>query len=977
MSTSNLKINTIHKHIKQNFFNSQSPFMRQGMLGVLITVTLTLSLSGCGGSSSSDRSGGNGGSTETLSVTAGDHQAVNGSTKVELSASSNDSSASFVWSLSGQPDASVFDNDDIDGADKSSASFTPDVVGTYYFDVEASSGGETVSDTTQVTVDNVWQPLTDSSFSAGAAEYASMVLAASGTPYVAYSDGSNNDKATVRKFNGTSWETVGNSGFSSGSVIDLSIMVAPDGTLYAAYGDSDNNNKATVKQFNNHKWVDIGTGGVSATAAYDTTLAVAPNGRLYLAYADNSESRKLTVKSFDRNAFAWTDLGDAGFSAGQARSPSLKVARDGTPYVVYQDGGNGDKATVKKFVGSHYAKPSVGKNPVGGSIKAFIPGQWETVGSVGFSEGKAAKTSLTVAQDGTLFVAYQDGADDDKVTVKTFTDSQWGRVGGSGVSNHPVTATALGTATDGSPYVAYQDGGKLTVKGFFNNTWELVGGAEFTASGISSPVLAKGPDGTPYIAYTNTSSGNEGQVERLTTINPQITRIQPGKNAPRVTANSDISVRFDRPMAENTLTNPNNFKLTDENGEITAASMTYDTTTHTETFVPKVELSGDVSVALSNGITDIAGNALGTLNWDLRVPSWQTVGLEGISESTLYTQELAFAMAPDGTPYVAYTDKAHDDKTTVKRFNGNDWVTVGSPGFSDDRAFSVALAIAPNGAPHILFADQGRGDASSATVMRFNDTSWEVVGERGISTGRNEENSLAFAPDGTLYVAYKDGDISYVQGNDGKLTVKRYNSTNDTWQGVGFAGFSAGSARYPSLAFAPDGTPHVAYRDGGVTSSDGNDGRSTVMRYDNDNNNWQPVGTLGFSVGAASYVSLVFAPDGAPHVAYKDAGYGNKATVMQYDGSSWSPVGASGFSAEKASFTSLALAPDGTPYVAYRDEDTGNATLMQYNGNKWETAGPSFSMYKYGSVHLAVAADGTPFTAFSDDDRKATVFKNQ
>jgi hypothetical protein len=44
------------------------------------------------------------------------------------------------------------------------------------------------------------------------------------------------------------------------------------------------------------------------------------------------------------------------------------------------------------------------------------------------------------------------------------------------------------------------------------------------------------------------------------------------------------------------------------------------------------------------------------------------------------------------------------------------------------------------------------------------------------------------------------------------------------WQTVGMAGFSAGKARYTSLAIDSTGSPYVAYGD------DGNSGKATVMR---------------------------------------------------------------------------------------------------------------------------------------------------
>ena len=49
---------------------------------------------------------------------------------------------------------------------------------------------------------------------------------------------------------------------------------------------------------------------------------------------------------------------------------------------------------------------------------------------------------------------------------------------------------------------------------------------------------------------------------------------------------------------------------------------------------------------------------------------------------------------------------------------------------------------------------------------------------------------------------------------------------------------------------------------------------------------WEAVGSAGFSPGSAGSVSLAF-DAGVPHVAFIDGGYGQRATVMRYNGSTW------------------------------------------------------------------------------------------
>ena len=50
----------------------------------------------------------------------------------------------------------------------------------------------------------------------------------------------------------------------------------------------------------------------------------------------------------------WVNVGNAGFSAGEAGWSSLAFSSSGQPYVAYTDYGNSDKATVMTFDGTNW-----------------------------------------------------------------------------------------------------------------------------------------------------------------------------------------------------------------------------------------------------------------------------------------------------------------------------------------------------------------------------------------------------------------------------------------------------------------------------------------------------------------------------------------------------------------------------------------------------------------------------------------------
>lgn len=245
-----------------------------------------------------------------------------------------------------------------------------------------------------------WTTVGAAGFSAGTFIYSSLAVHSNGTvytPYVAYQDGGNGSKATVKSFDGSDWIGVGSDGFSDGQILGTSMTIADDGTPYLAYIDNNASNKATVKKYSTGAWstLPVGGEGLSADAVDWVSLAMDSTGRPCLAYRDNSAAAggKATVMSYDGGG--WTLVGSQGLSAGTADYVSIAGASDGTLYLVYKDNANGGKATVKHYTGS----------------------AWVTVGTEGFTAGTAEYVSLKLDSVNTPYIAFRDGSVGGRVTV--------------------------------------------------------------------------------------------------------------------------------------------------------------------------------------------------------------------------------------------------------------------------------------------------------------------------------------------------------------------------------------------------------------------------------------------------------------------------------------------------------------------------------------------------------------------------------
>lgn len=346
-----------------------------------------------------------------------------------------------------------------------------------------------------------------------------------------------------------------------------------------------------------------------------------------------------------------------------------------------------------------------------------------------------------------------------------------------------------------------------------NAQWQPVGTAGFSAAGIAHPSLAFNSNNEPYIAFKD------------------------GANAQKATV-----MKFDG----------TNWVIVGTAG-FSAGFASYSSLAFNSSNEPYVAYR-------DNNLDKLTVKKFDGTNW-------VTVGTEGFSGDA-QEEIISLAFNSNDEPYVAYTDMTlinnAVNQATVMKFDGTNWVTVGTAGFAFAR--DISLAFNGNDEPYVAFHG---GNGNKTTVMKFDGTNWVAVGTAGFSASNSEYTSLAFNSNDEPYVAYRD------DANSDKVTVMKFNGNN--WVAVGMVGFSAGVASYTSLAFNSSNEPYVAFREfvsGNIQN------QATVMKFDG--TNWVVVGTPGFSAGYADQTNLAINSNGEPYVAYVDVTQLYKATVMKF-----------------------------------------------------------------------------------------------
>ncbi|MBI3232641.1 MAG: hypothetical protein HYZ42_01125, partial [Bacteroidetes bacterium] len=655
-------------------------------------------------------------------------------------------------------------------------------------------------------------------------------------------------------------------------------------------------------------------------------------GNIYIVFRESASFVKTaTVRMF--NGSQWSLIGNGNFSDGDISDPRIAIDRSGNIYVVYIDDANSNKATVMQYHGGTWSTvgstgfsqsgvrwPSIaidrngipyvvyqdqGTSSKKATVKKFINGSWSTVGSANFSAGEVRYTDIAIDSNNVPYVVYRDGGNSNRCTVKKFTGGSWNTVGSVGFSSAPVNYTSIAIHNT-TPYVIYQDGannGKATVKKINGNSWSTLGSAGFSSGDVAATSIEIDNSGIVYACYSLTVQSHFGKAEVMRYAN----------NTWSPAGSGDISV--------------------------IGANAPYITLNKAGN--PYIVYS-DYSIG---GKATVMGLVGGT---------WTRVGpISGIGRGSASNLS---AKIFNNDLYILYADGADSNRITFQKFDGNNWIVLGSrPNPPTEVNLFATFDMDKNGVPYIAYRQTDKN--YEPVVKSLNNGSWSSLGD-SITSNRVGYTDVSLDSSGVVYIAYTDSLYGY------RISVKKY--INGTWTLVGSNGLTAGQANNISLLFDKNNVPYIVYQD--VPNSF----RISVIKYIN--SNWVNVGSAGFSTADALDPKLTFNQNNVPHVVFRDKYRGYNATLMSFNGTGWDSLGYQGFTSEKVGAMDINFDHYDSLFIFY--EDSFKANIKKFSNGTWKNIASDFCAGRFNDASILFDDENNPTVVYANSQAFARKFSS-
>jgi len=168
-------------------------------------------------------------------------------------------------------------------------------------------------------------------------------------------------------------------------------------------------------------------------------------------------------------------------------------------------------------------------------------------------------------------------------------------------------------------------------------------------------------------------------------------------------------------------------------------------------------------------------------------------------------------ISSDGLPIVTFITGDQAQQAKVMKFDGNNWMSIGESDLTDTNILASVLTMAPDGSLYLAYKTPHTSPTSpytSTTVKRFNGSNWVEVKDIP-NTPTSSELNIAISPDGAPYLMYyaHNGVPPSVEN----LKLVKFDGEN--WVNVAnnFLPELSTLKEYNNFALSPDGTPYATF----------------------------------------------------------------------------------------------------------------------------------------------------------------------
>jgi hypothetical protein len=342
-----------------------------------------------------------------------------------------------------------------------------------------------------------------------------------------------------------------------------------------------------------------------------------------------------------------------------------------------------------------------------------------------------------------------------------------------------------------------------------------------------------------------------------------------------------------------------------------------------------------------------------TLNGSLvSAQAWVPVG----DSNFPYTEYSTLALDSNDVPYIFYKNYFDGNTGFVMKFENDSWNAVGEEGFSETMFpgpgnnvgwRTHALVLDSNNISYVAYANTD----GKIVVKKLENNQWLFLGEEAISQASATAISLAFDNNNILYVSYMDWNIN-------SLVVKKFEDNN--WISVDSSVVSNLLVSNSEITFDSNNNLYIAYVGKEELWSP-----NKVIIKKNENNTWEDVGSVITTEQDNLFnIALVIDGQDIPYIFYNQSL--NTILMKKFEENSWQTVGEIESPDNYLIFSSTAFDYFNIPYISYTtitDNSNITTTIKKYEDNVWQTVGGTNQFNGVSSITFD--SNNIPYAVFT------------